>query len=427
MKYIFFTLIIFLVVQCVPLQPTGSGNVITDQLVFDDFIYEPSIRSSRIYQSSASRTAATTPAVAELWQQGSLILEFDDLAEEADNYYARVVHCNADWTKSSLNDLEFMSGINEFLIDQYDFSFNTKTPYVHYQLRLPRVKLSGNYILVVFRGSDRDDLVLSKRFLVVDRAVEIGVKAAMSSGISERRTHQQVEFTINHGNHEILNPQRDIKVVIRQNQQWSNAITDLKPTLIRDDISQLIYEHFNLENNFMAGNEYRYFDLRSVTYAGINVNNIIQERGQLNAFLARDSPRRSAYSSYNDINGKYILENTDPNRTDLESEYVKVHFFLGMENPLEHDVYIMGELSNWAFNRENLMVYDSEIKGYRGSILLKQGWYSYLYYVPQAPNPFVLEGNHYETENQYEIIVYHRPIGARSDQIIGYRSFSFKN
>jgi hypothetical protein len=121
-----------------------------------------------------------------------------------------------------------------------------------------------------------------------------------------------------------------------------------------------------------------------------------------------------------------VLENVEPRKSLMESEYVKTHFFLAKEEPINSDVYIMGELSNWAFNQNNRMTYNQELKGYTGSLLLKQGWYNYLYYAPSAPDPFLLEGNHYETENQYEIIVYHRPVGSRADLIIGYRSFVIK-
>jgi hypothetical protein len=426
MKYLFFLPLVFVLSRCVPIHQTTNAEYTANQLILDDHNYEAQVHSARIYPVGTAKIEATNPAVTLLNQQSTLLLEFDDLAEEVGDYYAHIIHCNANWTKSSLTDLEFMVDFNEFVIDQYEFSFNTKTPYVTYRLLLPTVKLPGNYVVVVYRNPNKDDLLLTRRFLVVSNSVEVAAKGGISTGIAERTTHQQIDFTINYGNHEILNPYQDVKVAIRQNQKWFNAITNLRPSSIREDISQLVYQHFNLENNFRAGNEYRYFDLRSVSFLGLNVSRIAEERGILNAFLMRDRPRTGAYSVYNDINGKYVLENVEPRKSLMESEYVKTHFFLAKEEPINSDVYIMGELSNWAFNQNNRMTYNQELKGYTGSLLLKQGWYNYLYYAPSAPDPFLLEGNHYETENQYEIIVYHRPVGSRADLIIGYRSFVIK-
>jgi hypothetical protein len=426
MKYLFFLPMVIGLSGCVPIQQSTTGEYTSERLLLEDHIYEEQVRSVRIYPVGTAKTEVINPAVALFGQPSSLVLEFDDLVEDVDNYYVYIIHCNANWSKSSLTDLEFMVDFNEFVIDQYEYSFNTKTPYVTYRFMLPTVKLPGNYVLVVYRNPNKDDLVLTRRFLVVSNTVEIAAKGSISTGIAQRRTHQQIDFSIHYGKYEILNPYQDVKVAIRQNQKWFNAITDLRPTSIREDISQLVYQHFNLENNFKAGNQYRYFDLRSVSFTGINVERIAEERGVLNAFLMRDRPRTGAYSAYNDINGKYVLENVEPRKTYTESEYLKVHFFLAKEEPIKFDIYIMGELSNWTFTQDNRMAFNPELKGYTGSLLLKQGWYNYQYYVPGAEDPFMIEGNHYETENQYEIIVYHRPVGSRADMIIGYRSLIMK-
>jgi len=426
MKFPFWALAAIALCRCVPVTQTASTESVSDQLRTEDYIYENTIRSVRLYPAGASPQSALNAAVYDVRQRNMLTLEFDDLREEAENYYVRLIHCNADWTKSSLTDIEFMESFNEFLIDDYEYSFNTKIPYVSYRFRLPQVKLPGNYVLAVYRYPNENDLLLTRRFMAVDNIVQIGLKAGLSSGISERTTNQQLEFTVNYGNYEIINPFQDVKVTLRQNQQWHNAIHNLKPTSIRENISQLEYAHFNLENNFMAGNEYRYFDIRSVTFTGMNVGRVAEQAGRYHAFLLKDKPRaRQAYSAYNDLNGGYIIENMEPGKNIQEAEYVNVHFFLEME-PANHDIYILGELTNRAFDNGNKMRYDAELNAYTGSLLLKQGWYNYLYYAPSADNPYFVEGSHYETENQYEVIIYHRPPGSRADLIVGYRNIQFK-
>ncbi len=62
--------------------------------------------------------------------------------------------------------------------------------------------------------------------------------------------------------------------MIRQNQRWDNAIRNLKPTMVREDQNQLEYEHFTVQNEFRGGNEFRFFDIRTLNFPGQNVANI---------------------------------------------------------------------------------------------------------------------------------------------------------
>ena len=76
------------------------------------------------------------------------------------------------------------------------------------------------------------------------------------------------------------------------------------------------------------------------------------------------------------------------------------------------------------------MKYNPETHAYECARLLKQGAYNYQYlYV--APGSTVgstaqAEGNFYETENEYLILVYHRPFGERYDRLIGMQQVSYK-
>jgi hypothetical protein len=84
---------------------------------------------------------------------------------------------------------------------------------------------------------------------------------------------------------------------------------------------------------------------------------------------------------------------------------------------------VTGALSDWSFDGSNLMNYDTEKAEYQCSMLLKQGWYNYEYLFlkngERTAEPSVFEGNHYETENDYLILVYYRNPVDRYDRIIG--------
>jgi len=89
-------------------------------------------------------------------------------------------------------------------------------------------------------------------------------------------------------------------------------------------------------------------------------------------------------------------------------------------------LYLFGALTNNIVNKEAEMIFDPALGYYKKSLLLKQGYYSYNYILRdmQGVNPMndftETEGNHWETENNYSIMVYYRPPGARHDHIIGF-------
>lgn len=433
MKYIFYLFItgVTVIQGCVPLgtgSSTSANATVNETLLYRDNVYEENIKTDLLYPLTGDTESEILPAVLPLEQEYPLVLKFDEINGEIDDYNVRIVHCNADWTKSIVNNTEYLEDFNEFPIRDYEASFNTRTPYIHYSFQVPRVKLSGNYLLVVYRGRNENDLILSKRFIVFDQLVQVNPEIGISSGIAERNLNQQINFTVNYSNIKIVNPYEAIKVVIRQNQRWDNAIKNLNPTFVRENQQILEYNHFDLENNFKGGNEFRFFDLRSINYTGQNVGNIKITPERLDAFLLIDESRQhEAYGQYNDINGDFVVNNLEASPRETTADYVHVHFFLETESKASGNVFIAGALTDWDFNKRNLMQYDAELKGYTGSLFLKQGWYNYQYLVKNGNNPYLFEGSHFEAENQYEIIIYHRPPGSRADLIVGYLDMRYNN
>jgi len=59
---------------------------------------------------------------------------------------------------------------------------------------------------------------------------------------------------------------------------------------------------------------------------------------------------------------------------------------------------------------------------YENALLFKQGYYDYNYVLLNKDgslDPGYIGGNFEKTENEYQVLVYYRDIGARYDQIIG--------
>lgn len=407
---------------CTPItQSTGNAGNPSKTLQLTDRTYESGIMTVLLYPWFGNHEDNLLPAIIPIGQQ-NLMLEFDDLSGQPQNYYARIIHCNYDWSKSTLSDLDFMTDFNEFPINNYEYSTDTHIPYIHYALQVPAVKLPGNYVLMVYRSS-KDDVILTKRFMVFESRVAISREGNLIGAGTVADLNQQINFTINHKDMNILNPMQDVSVSIRQNQRWDNMALGLKPSFIRTNESELEYRFFDPDKMFKGGNEFRFFDIRSLNSPGRNVERIDKSLKPFEAYIFRDKSREhEAYAQYDDLNGQFIIDNFDFN--DLSAaNYVMVNFALASP-PIDGHVYVGGELNYWLLNEDNIMYYDSVRGEYRARMLLKQGWYDYQYVVRSGNLPaWYFEGTHFETENVYEIFVYHRPFQPRADLLVGYIRF----
>ena len=392
--------------------------------VYQDETFNPNVQTIRLMTPDGPLFTSTFP----IEQTEPVLLSFEvlELDENATygDYSVKVIHCNSDWRKSKLYDMDFLPRrYNEFRVTNEQLSFNTKIPFGHYEWPLPRVTQPGNYVLQVYQGTDEDEVLFTKRFMVYGRMVGVGAEIVPSSDVGRRNNSQQIEFIVDYGNSnmDIPNPQSDVYVVVRQNRQWFNVIEGLKPTFVRAGDQQLEYRPFDLSNTFYAASEFRFFDIRTVNALGQNVGKTLREKVPTEAILLPDQNRSSqAYSQYDDLNGGFVVGDLENQGGELVADYLLTHFFLEADRPADGDVYVIGGFNGGVLNKKNKMSYDASLGGYRAAILLKQAFYNYLYYVEGSSSPYEYDGSHFQTENQYEIFVYNRPIGARADLLVGY-------
>jgi hypothetical protein len=79
--------------------------------------------------------------------------------------------------------------------------------------------------------------------------------------------------------------------------------------------------------------------------------------------------------------------------------------------------------NNYALTPENKMEYNTEKGVYEKAILIKQGFTNFEYSAVK-PNGTVdfenaIDGNFYQTENEYTVLVYYRENTDRYDHVIG--------
>ena len=223
--------------SCVPLDQTTTNVNNQSQpkkLQFENLVYEQNIKTVRLYPIQNSYDEVIQPAILPIQSQRNLILEFDQLFGDFESFYARLIHCDANWEKSQLRDSEVLTQFNEFPITEYQYSFGTRTPYVHYEWIVPHVKRTGNYLIKVFRQGNESDLILTRRFMVYDNKIQIEATVGISQGIVERDFNQQLNFSIRYPDLQIQNPLEEINVVIRQNKRWDTVcmLSDVNETQI---------------------------------------------------------------------------------------------------------------------------------------------------------------------------------------------------
>lgn len=395
-------------------------------LRYENAIYEGDIRSVVLKNT---HSGFNFPVITLGASSSDLLLSFDHVQSERDYFQVSLIHCDALWRKTNISRTQSVDGMGYQEIDKVSFSNGTLTPYVHYEVLLPNAdmkpKLSGNYVLIVYRNYDENDIVLSRRIMVMQSMGNVQVQITQSSQVDFRQSQQQVNFTFNKttGTYFMPNPHRDMTAVVLQNGDWNTALTHLKPQFIKNE--SFIYNHM-IGSQFWGNNEFRFFDIRSLQMAAAGVKKRENIGGQKHVWLVTDRNRsQDAYSNWKDYNGRVYYDNKDvPSNQPVESDYVFVHFSL-VSDPVERDVYVYGELSDWRIQEPFKMYYNTELKQYEAVISMKQGFYNYFYGIQESQgdtglyfSPF--EGSHSVAENNYMVLIYHRNPVMPYDELIGY-------
>lgn len=372
------------------------------------------------------------PPIMNLGGGNHLEIGFDEFSHEYHRYIYKVEHCNADWSPSTeIFESDYMNGFNGEPIEDYEKSFNTTVLYTHYSLRIPNenisLKLSGNYKLTVYNDEGDEPVpVLTAYFSLVEPGVGIGATVSTNTDIDFNKSHQQVDFSVNYGLVKVIDPHRELKTVVMQNRRWDNCVVNPKPNI--QAANKIEFTH-NRQLIFPAGNEYHKFEILDVHIPTLNVDRMEWFDPYYHATLYPNQTTRN-YLYDEDQNGAFIIRNSDDEDVATTCDYVFTHFTLKSPQLPGGEVYLNGE---WTYNRfipEYRMTYNRETQAYEATALLKQGYYNYNYlFVPDGEtqgNSGRTDGNFYETENEYIILVYHRPNGGRYDKLVGYRRMNFK-
>ena len=396
----------------------------------DEQIYHPAIHTVKLYKAG---DPISLP-VLMLGSSDALELHFDDLDRTIKQYYYAFQLCNADWTPSLLSSFDYIKGFQNVRITNYRSSSIALTSYTHYQATVPdRNSIptrSGNYLLKVFLNSDTSKLAFTKRFVVVDSKSKIAAQVQQPFNAQWFKTHQKLQLAVTVDSRiQIFTPQ-DLKVVVLQNSNWQTSLFLNKPTIYRGNFFEYSDESITA---MPALREWRWIDLRSFRLKSDRMQDL-DAKSDVPTVTIKPDPARTGqgYIYYQDFEGRYTVETLEGVNPYWQGDYgaVRFSFFPPGNRAFEgRDVFVFGELTNYGRDTAAKMAFNADRGAYEKTLLLKQGYYNYMYAtLPTGksgyPDMSQTEGNFWGTENSYTILVYYKSFGARADELIGYTTIS---
>ncbi|MHA8086365.1 type IX secretion system plug protein [Aquirufa sp. Wall-65K1] len=377
-----------------------------------------------ILSRSEEKTIITDNPVMDISNQGNFQLSFDDLAMKNLTYHLRIIHCQADWKPSSLSEIEYLQDFNDVPIRSPRNSFGTKIPYLHYQIQLPQVRISGNFIAMVYAQRNKRDTVFTKRFSVYENNMTVAAKISFARPNNLRNTHQAIDLTLIYPNQLMLNSDEGLGIILRKNYQSENWLSKIPRAQINGQERKITFPFYDNENVIPGGNEFRLINLSSTQQKMTFVESIRQSDAFTEISTMVEVPQGNySYVQRPDFDGSYVIDHYENGNASVASDYIWCQFQLKMEELPNEKIYVVGAFNQFEKNSENLMEYDAAKQMYTKKIRLKQGIYNYQF-VSNLPNN-TLEGNYSQTENTYEVLVYFRKPGDRHDSLLGYNKLIY--
>ena len=381
----------------------------------------------------SSRVKTLTSMVGTDWQNrpvmslGSddvLHIGFDEFSHNYHRLTCHLDHCEADWSVSEdIFESDWLQGFNDWQIEDYQNSINTTVLYTHYQFTIPnercQLKMSGNYRLTIYDEDDADEKLLEVEFYVVEPLMTVGMEVTTNTDIDHNDSHQQLSFSLNYNDLRVTDLQEQLQTVVMQNWQERDARRNIQPNHITP--RGLVWQH-NRQLIFNGGNEYHKFEVLDVSHPTMGIDRIAWDGTYYQVYPFPAVPYRN-YLTDVDANGAFLIRNSDRSESNYTCDYVWVNYEL--QAPYQGELYIDGQWTTDADKEHYRMRYDGERKVYYTALLQKQGYYNYRYLTTERQIP-PSEGNFYQTENSYQVLVYYKKIGGRTWQLVGYKSLALR-
>ena len=381
----------------------------------------------------SSRVKSLTSIVNGDWQNRPVMtlnssdvlsIGFDEFSHNYHRLVYHLDHCEADWSVSEdIFESDWLHGFNDEPIDNYLNSINTTVLYTHYQLTIPndrcQLTMSGNYRLTVYDEDNANEKLLEVEFYVVEPVMTIGMEATTNTDIDHNVSHQQLSISLLYNNLRITNRDEQLYTVVMQNWQEDATRRNIQPNHITPH--GLLWQH-NRQLIFDGGNEFHKFEVLDVTHPTMGIDRIRWDGTNYQVYPFAATVCRN-YLTDVDTDGAFCIRNSDNFESEHTCDYVWVNYEL--QSPYQGELYINGQWTTDANKEHYLMRYDGERKIYYTALLQKQGYYNYRFVTADgklAPS----EGNFYQAENRYQVLIYYKEVGGRTWQLVGYKSLELR-
>jgi hypothetical protein len=408
---------------------TGFLGLILTLIIHNTFaqhvekIYKPYIRTAQLFSYGNQQGLP----LYKLGGGNKLELEFDDMDANYKNYYYTYVLCDYNWKPANLSAFDYIKGFTQNRITIYRYSNIAFTRYTHYQAFFPDQNSvptrSGNYLLKVYLDGDTSKLVFTKQFLVLDQKALVTAEVVQPFTPQLFSTHQRLRFSANIKDINTFSAAQQVKAVILQNNRWDISKRDIIPTYVRGNVLEYNSENIGV---FAGGKEWRWLVLRSFLLQSDRVDSGTYDKDKANFFLKPDIDRTGdRYVYFPDYNGMYNIITYESINPFWQGDYANIHFYFKRKDGLPYpddDIYLAGGFTNFELNDKWKMTFNLATGQYEVNAFLKQGYYNYTYFAVNKSNPTrvaEMEGNYWETENAYTILIYYKSFTDRNDQLIG--------
>lgn len=387
-------------------------------------IFDQNLKSLKI----APMSNMYFPPIYVLGSDDVLNVNFDYLDLDIQYFRYSVTHCDANWQPSQLVESEYIDGFNQADIEDYKPSEATFVHYFNYNFTIPNdnfiITKSGNYLLTIYPQDDPDRILAQTRFSVCENTMGVYAEVSTNTDVDYNAHNQQVNFVVTtRDGGRISDPYNELTAIVTQNSRPDNEVVVTKPMMVMGN--KVTFEH-NHDLIFPAGNEYRRIDMVNVNSLNPGVEKIQYFEPYYHATLYTAEPRVDAQYLYDKTQyGRFTVRTSGAYDSNVESDYIVTHFALFTGQKLEGgNIFVQGEFTLGMPPEQCVMRYDPNNGTYNCDILLKQGAYNYQFlWVPNGSGvgrTSMIEGDKYETCNEYLVKVYDRPFGERYDHFVGF-------
>ena len=356
--------------------------------------------------------------------KSSITIDFDVQSEFMPNFNIVFKFCDADWNPYDNPFLSNQMYNTETILWFDELPQNVRGARYHYNGSFPNNNVtfpfSGNWRFYIVDSQNRDLIYGSGKFFVVYPEIKLNVQVAkeglqgeMNDLASSGRT---IAIKTNFVLPDSLYSSNVTRVEIITNRKFNY------PMIIdRNSYTADRFYEWNGSNKFTfiarnvrPGNEYRIADIRDV--GKYNKPPVFAHFGEIETSNLFTKGRR-------DFNGaSYLMDYRNS-----DADYLRVIFRIRPPEQIKSSIFLVGSFNNWKVSPEYEMYDDNGMMNI--SVQLKRGVYEYQYVTGQIVNGVVenidweiLEGNFYETENEYNIFLYYASVEKGGyDKIIGYK------